>query len=145
ANQPYRAGPYGGFLGSAYDPIWTDFQGEGTKTFIQENRGVVQEFRDPYAGVKPDCRFQFSSAETRSEHLTLDRLEGRRSLLGQLDRARAAFDLGMQARTFDRYQGMAYSLLTSPRLRQALDLRQESLRVRESYGMTLFGQAALTA
>jgi hypothetical protein len=47
-NQPHRAGPYGGFLGSAYDPVWTDFQGEGTRTFVQENRGVVQEFRDPY-------------------------------------------------------------------------------------------------
>ena len=40
---------------------------------------------------------------------------------------------------------MAYSLLTSPRLREALDIRREPRAVRESYGMTLFGQAALIA
>ncbi|MBI2808742.1 MAG: DUF1501 domain-containing protein [Planctomycetes bacterium] len=145
ANQPHRAGPYGGFLGSAYDPIWTDFQGEGTIPFTQENRGVVREFRDPYAGVRADCRFQFSSAETREGALTLDRLDRRRSLLQQLDRSHRAFEASGQARTFDRYRAMAYSLLTSNRVREALDLRRETPRVRASYGMTLFGQGALVA
>ena len=37
---------------------------------------------------------------------------------------------------------MAFSLLTSPALRQALDIRREPMAVRERYGMTLFGQAA---
>src|SRR6185436_2061821 len=63
ANQPHRAGPYGGFLGTAYDPIWTDFQGEGTRAFTQENRGVVQEFRDPYGGIKPDGRFEIATPD----------------------------------------------------------------------------------
>src|SRR5262249_17734789 len=31
ANQPHRAGPYGGFLGPAYDPVWAEFRGEGTR------------------------------------------------------------------------------------------------------------------
>jgi len=145
ANQPHRAGPYGGFLGTAFDPIWTDFQGEGTKVFRQENRGVVQEFRDPYGGIKPDCRFEISAAGSPEEHLTLDRLDSRRSLLGQLERARRQHDAGDSQRSFDRYQGMAYSLLTSSRLREALDLRRVPRAVRESYGMTLFGQAALVA
>lgn len=79
-NQPHRAGPYGGFLGSAYDPIWTEFHGDGTKPFMQENRGVVQEFRDPYAGIKPDCRFELSSAGPSDGAITLDRLNRRRSL-----------------------------------------------------------------
>jgi hypothetical protein len=144
-NQPHRAGPYGGFLGTAYDPIWTDFQGEGTKVFRQENRGVVQEFGDPYGGIKPDCRFEISTAGSREEHLTLDRLDGLRSLLGQLERARRQHDAGDSQRSFDRYHGMAYSLLTSSRLREALDLRRVPGAVRESYGMTLFGQAALVA
>jgi uncharacterized protein (DUF1501 family) len=50
-----------------------------------------------------------------------------------------------QNQGLDRYRGMAYSLLTSDRLRSALDLERESVRVRESYGMTLYGQAALAA
>jgi hypothetical protein len=144
-NQPHRAGPYGGFLGTAYDPVWTDFQGEGTKAFVQENRGVVQEFRDPYGGIRPDCRFQVSSAATLSDHLTLDRLDRRRSLLQQLDDARRRFDADPRVPDFDRYQGMAYGLLTSSRLREALDVCREPLAMRQSYGMTLFGQAALLA
>ncbi|MBI1913866.1 MAG: DUF1501 domain-containing protein [Planctomycetes bacterium] len=145
ANQPHRAGPYGGFLGTAYDPIWTHFQGEGTRRFTQENRGLVQEFRDPYGGIKPEGRFELSEAGTTSEPLTLDRLDRRRSLLGKLDEAQRRLDTSDAARSFDRYRGMAYSLLTSSQLRQALDLRRESRALRESYGMTLFGQAALVA
>src|SRR5204863_2979497 len=44
-----------------------------------------------------------------------------------------------------QYRRMAYQLVSSPRVRQALDLNRESRPVRESYGMTLFGQAALAA
>jgi hypothetical protein len=144
ANQPHRAGPYGGFLGPAYDPVWTEFRGEGTRVFTQENRGVVQEFRDPYVGITPDGRFEVSTGEAPGESLTLDRLDRRRTLLEQLDHGRRRLD-DEAVRGFDRYRGMAYRLLTSDRLRAALDLGREPRRVRESYGMTLFGQAALVA
>ena len=40
---------------------------------------------------------------------------------------------------------MAYTLLGSERLRPAFDLDDETAATRELYGMTLFGQAALTA
>ena len=40
---------------------------------------------------------------------------------------------------------MAYNLIHSDKVRTALDLRRETAAVRESYGMTLFGQASLTA
>ena len=40
---------------------------------------------------------------------------------------------------------MAYSLIGSEKVRAALDLGREDIRLRESYGMTVFGQAALTA
>jgi uncharacterized protein (DUF1501 family) len=40
---------------------------------------------------------------------------------------------------------MAYSLINSSRVRTALDLDREPLKLRESYGMTVFGQAALAA
>jgi hypothetical protein len=142
-NQPHRAGPYGGFLGPAYDPVWADFAGQGTRPFVQENRGVVQEFRDPYGGIRPDGFFQLSAAGSVGEHLTLDRLERRRSLRQQLDQAHRRLDAG--AGEFTRYQAMAYSLLTSRRVAEAFDLRREPRALRESYGMTLFGQAALVA
>ena len=40
---------------------------------------------------------------------------------------------------------MAYSLIGSERMRQALDIGREPMRLRESYGMTMFGQACLAA
>jgi uncharacterized protein (DUF1501 family) len=40
---------------------------------------------------------------------------------------------------------MAFNLIGSEKVRTALDLAREPLPLRESYGMTLFGQAALTA
>ncbi|HEV3440759.1 MAG TPA: DUF1501 domain-containing protein [Gemmata sp.] len=144
ANQPHRAGPYGGFLGPAFDPVWTEFRGEGTRTFTQENRGVVQEFRDPYGGIRPDGRFEIAVGDEPDGSLTLDRMDRRRSLLEQLDRSRHQIESNGK-QDFDRYRGMAYSMLTSDRLRAALDLRRESQRIRESYGMTLFGQGALVA
>ena len=122
-NQPHRSGPYGGFLGPAYDPVWTEFRGEGTRPFTQENRGVVQEFRDPYGGILPDGRFEISAGADSSDGLTLDRLDRRRSLLAQIDHCQRERDNDAN-RGFDRYRGMAYSLLTSDRLRNALDLRR---------------------
>ena len=40
---------------------------------------------------------------------------------------------------------MAYDLLASEKLRRAFDLGEEPDETRELYGMTLFGQASLTA
>ena len=40
---------------------------------------------------------------------------------------------------------MAYSMITTSRTREALDVGREPLAVRESYGMTLFGQGCLAA
>jgi uncharacterized protein (DUF1501 family) len=71
----------------------------------------------------------------------------RRSLLEQYDAERRRLDrlTGPAPAGFDRHQGLAFDLLTSPRLRQALDLEREPSSVRERYGFTLFGQATLAA
>jgi len=44
----------------------------------------------------------------------------------------------------NRFQAMAYSLITSRKLREALDIGREPIARRERYGMTLFGQSVLT-
>jgi hypothetical protein len=144
-NQPFRAGPYGGFLGAAYDPIWTEFRGEGNRPFVQSNRGVVQEFRDPYAGIEPTCRFELAAPGVLDAHLTLDGLDRRRSLLTQLEAARRQFDASGAADGLDRFRTLAWSMLASDRMTQALDVQREPPEVRQRYGMTLFGQSALAA
>jgi hypothetical protein len=137
------AGPYAGFLGQAHDPVWTDFDGKGTKIAPLYSPGQRRTFLDPFGGTTPDGRFRFSSLGHLSGDLTVERVNLRRSLLEQFDRARRQTDA--KARTFDRFQQRAFALVTSNRMHQALDIGREPLKLREAYGMTLFGQACLAA
>jgi len=46
---------------------------------------------------------------------------------------------------FGRYRDHALEMIQNPTVARALDVTQESVEVREKYGMTLFGQSALAA
>jgi hypothetical protein len=85
------------------------FCGESTKPFVQENCGVVQEYGEPCEDINVDCRFKVSRKDSGGE-LTLNRLDRRQSLLGQLDPTWRRIEAGRAVRTFDRYQEMMYSL-----------------------------------
>jgi Protein of unknown function (DUF1501) len=141
-----RAGPYGGFLGQSYDPICTEFAGKGTtKARKTLATGQVWEDLEPYRGVTPESRFQLGAVSHLGPELTLDRLDGRRTLLEQIERFRRAADAPSSRSGIERYRAMAYDLLGSERLRKAFDLGLEPDESRNLYGMTLFGQASLTA
>ncbi|MDX2038919.1 MAG: DUF1501 domain-containing protein [Isosphaeraceae bacterium] len=141
-----RAGPYAGFLGPAYDPIAVEFVGEGTKKAKKTLRDMVWEEPEPYRGVTPASRFRLSDAVgPDAGFVSVDRLHNRKSLLTQLEEARRDLDREAEASGIDRHRAMAHSLLASPKLRRAFSLEDEQSRDRERYGMTLFGQAALTA
>lgn len=140
-----RAGPYAAFLGGAYNPLWTTFHGKATRTVVKTLQPQRLEVAEPYMGITPESRFELSGATSLPADLTLDRLNGRRSLAEQFDQARR--DLGQSAagRSSDRYRDMAFSLIGSEKVRTALDMGKEPGPLRESYGMTIFGQAALAA
>jgi Protein of unknown function (DUF1501) len=140
-----RAGPYGGFLGPSFDPVSTEFSGQATKVARKTLQQQVWEDKEPYRGVTPESRFRLSSVASTGPELTLNRLDRRRSLLQQIEDGRAAFDVALQQPGVDRHRRMAYSLLGSERLRHAFDLDREHPATRDLYGMTLFGQASLTA
>ncbi|MFI5459472.1 MAG: DUF1501 domain-containing protein [Isosphaerales bacterium] len=140
-----RAGPYGGFLGQAYDPICTEFVGKGTKTARKTLTDQVWEDVEPYRGITPASRFQLSAVNQLGPDLTLDRLDGRRTLLEQIEHFRREADATASRSGIDRHRMMAYDLLASEKLRRAFDLGAEPDETRELYGMTLFGQASLTA
>lgn len=74
--------------------------------------------------------------------LTLDRMNTRKTLLDQMEDARRSRD-GTDTR--DHFREMAYSLISSPAVRNALDVRRESAKSRENYGHFLFGQSCLAA
>ena len=140
-----RAGPYGGFLGQAFDPISTEFSGKGTKTARKTLTTNVWEDLEPYRGITPESRFQLSSVTELAAELTLDRLDTRHSLLEQIEQFRRQADATANRSGIDRHRSMAYDLLRSGKLRRAFDLGEEPDETRSLYGMTLFGQAALTA
>jgi hypothetical protein len=139
------AGPYAAFLGQAYDPVWADFDGQGTKIAPKYTQDQRRTFLDPYGGVSPAGHFQLSPGGRLATDLSVERLALRQSLLKQFDRARVQLDAKQSTGAFDKFQQMAFSLITSSKMRQALDIGREPLAVRESYGMTLFGQACLAA
>jgi hypothetical protein len=139
------AGPYAVFLGQQFDPLWAKFEGKPLKLAPKCRHEQAKEYIDPYAAVDPDCRFVFEGAGHFAESVTLDRFQFRRHLLSELDAARNAGHQATAAHSYDSQQARAISLLTSPQVRQALDVSHEPASLREQYGYTLFGQSCLAA
>jgi hypothetical protein len=139
------AGPYAAFLGQSYDPVWVDFDGKGLRVAPKYTEGQAKEFHDPFGGTATNGQFFLPSSGKSPDDVPVERLNLRRSLLGQFDRARSGHDAGIRHGVFDRFQEMAFSLVTSDKMRQALDISREPMELREKYGMTLFGQATLAA
>jgi hypothetical protein len=138
----HRAGPYAAFLGSAYNPTWTRFRGTATGKMVKTLTSTTQEFDEPYIGITPESRFELQG---EGEELSLDRLDRRRSLLQQFDQARRDLARTEAGLSLDRNRAMAVDLMRSTRIREALQLGHESRSLRESYGMSLFGQGCLAA
>lgn len=129
-SEPFRrGGPYGGFLGSAYDPVWAEFSGAAPDG-------------DPYSRITAEGRFEFNPPD--AVPIVLDRLDRRHNLLQQLESRQRGLDLAA-TRGFGRQHEMAFNMLRAPGMRRALDLEREPRATRERYGMTLFGQSVLTA
>jgi hypothetical protein len=141
----HYARPHASFLGNTHDPIWTAFRGKATRSMLRMSFGPKEEIADPFLGITPDSRFEIAPEAELPPDVTLDRLHRRRSLLEQFDQCRRALDASPASRSLDRQRGLAFSLLNSAKVRHALDLGKEPGRLRESYGMTLFGQGCLQA
>jgi hypothetical protein len=128
-----RPGPYAGFLGQRYDPLFTE----------------VAPFRAP-GGANPSAGHPVTVLGQPhlpngqlADGLTADRLDDRRTLVEQLDDQMRGLDAQPAADAFGRTQQRAFDLLTSSHVRAAFDLSREAPRIRDSYGPTLFGNCAL--
>jgi hypothetical protein len=128
-----RPGQYAGWLGRGYDPLATRI----TKRDDKDN---------PYYRACTDDELNFTiGGLSLDEGLTLDRLERRRSLVEQFDLARRAADHSRVERSYDKFRQRALSLVSSEKVRAALDIRRESAATRDRYGRHLFGQSTLIA
>ncbi len=135
------AGPYAAFLGQGFDPVWAAYHGDGKKIAPKYTEGQAKEFMDPFAACGLDGQFRLSTTGELPPEVPAARLNDRRSLLAQFDAARVR---GASS-GHDKFRDMAYSLLTTNKMRAALDVSREPLAVRERYGATLFGQSCLCA
>jgi hypothetical protein len=128
-----RPGPYGGFLGARYDPLFTE-----CKPYV-DNPPDVPYKAQPLRGVP------YIPHTALGNEISLDRLNLRKSLLAQLDderyRVEGRGDLG----SFNRHEQRAWSLLTSSKVREAFNLEAVDRATRDRYGNILFGQSALVA
>src|SRR4051812_17834899 len=141
----YRAGPYAAFLGSQYDPLWADFRGKATKGITKTLRDMTFTEPDPYVGIADGSYFVVPNASQLQPELTLDRLNNRRSLVSQLNQNLPRLVESTTAQALTKHQEAALSLLESPKLAEALDLRREPGETRQLYGQSLFGQSCLAA
>jgi hypothetical protein len=126
-----RPGQYAGWLGRGYDAMATDIRKRDAKD-------------NPYFRDCTDEELDFRLQGMASE-LTLDRLEGRHSLLEQFDDARRRADTATNISAYNRLQQRAFALVTSERTRAAMDIRREPAELRDKYGRNLFGQSTLMA
>lgn len=125
-----RSGTFGGFLGTSYDPLWTEFRGEAP-------------LGDPFRAITPEGRFVFGASD--QSQITLDALDRRRSLLSQFELQSVELERSPAGGSYDRHRDQAFHFLATPRIREALHVDREPIALREAYGMSLFGQACLSA
>jgi len=139
------AGPYAAFLGQQHEPVWAKFEGTPTKIAPKCRHEQAKEYMDPYAGIAPGGRFVFDGTAALPDQVTMDRFDMRQRLLAQFDAVQGRIDRSARVADYSASQQRALSLLTSARVRAALDVEREPIALRERYGPTLFGQSCLAA
>jgi len=135
AGQNYRrGGPYGGFLGSQYDPLFA----VSDPKFSREPSGK------DYYPVMPVGEPTMPALDSLPS-MTADRFDRRRSILEQFDGRFEAVRRGGAIERLDGFQQRAFDMLCSSKTRDAFDLSGESKATRDRYGRNLWGSTMLVA
>jgi hypothetical protein len=131
-----RSGPYGGYLGSRYDPVVTLCNPKFARDAHPD--------RTAYDPIPPIGVPLLPSVEMLPE-ISAGRMSHRRSLLEQIDLRVSRLERSGAIDRLDHFQKEAFALLTSSKTREAFDLSGERPELRERYGRDLFGSSLLTA
>lgn len=124
-------GQYAGWLGKGHNPMATQIQ--------KRDAGDNPYFRDC---TDEELDFRLSGLDPLPS-VSLDRLHRRRDLLTQFDAERRRLDQRSATQTYSGLQDRALSLISSPSIAEAFDLRREKPELRDRYGRNLFGQSLL--
>lgn len=120
-------GQNGGFLGQKYDPFTIE---------AVPNKGAIQD---------PEFKSFSPSAINLPREVGNNRLVGRRNLLASVEEQLRQADQSVEQRGLSSLYQEAFSMLASPRVRDAFDLTGAKPTVRDRYGRHTFGQGVLMA
>ncbi len=129
-----RPGPYGGFLGSQYDPLFSLCE----PTF--NKKPTIPYYDSAIALGEP-----LMPASDALPGMSADRLNRRRSMLQQVDGEFERLYTSKSIDRLDKFQQRAFNMLCTSKTRDAFDLSQEPAELREKYGRTLFGNSMIIA
>jgi hypothetical protein len=128
-----RAGPYGGYLGAQYDPLFTVCDPQ-----------IAREPKDDYDSVIPMGQPMLPAVDELPD-ITVDRLNRRKSLLDQIDEQMARLDRARASDSMTQFQRQVFTILTDSKTRLAFDLSREGDVVRDRFGRHLWGSSVLIA
>jgi hypothetical protein len=128
-----RPGPYGGFLGRRFDPLFTECAPYKDPDAPAASPGQPRVVRG--APILPYT--------TLPDQMTLDRLDSRKSLLAQMDDELRRIEGSIAVRQQSRLKEQAFGILTSHSAKAAFDLTTVPEPRQERYGKTLFGNSML--
>ncbi len=127
-----RGGPYGGFLGSRYDPLFSLCDPKFSREPKIRDYEPVLPVGVPFL-ADMDAESQFDETRIAARKTLLDTFAARSD------------DDPLANLPIDRFQRKAFDLLTARKTREAFDLNREPEHVRDRYGRNLFGSSLLVA
>jgi hypothetical protein len=114
--------------------------------FFQQAAYLGAQYSPVNAGGEPAYRGKILKPNYVLSHdLPLTRVEDRRELLRRIDGLTRRVEQSEAFRSMDYSYQRAFELVSSPRVKEALDLSREPAALREKYGEHTWGKATLTA
>ena len=134
----FRPGPFGGYLGRKFDPLFTNC--------VITEKYEPKDFYD--TRMEPKGNLHVPST-TLLPDITLDRFETRRSLAEQLNARVEHVGRSGEYERYDVFHQKAFDILAERQSKDspwhAFDLSEEKSALRDRYGRHLYGESALTA
>ena len=119
---------------------------EGALVWPGQHSGFLGPKYDPFVlNSDPNNKDYKVNDLSLLDGLSINRLGDRRQLLRTIDKQQRGIDQSPQGVKYSTQQQAAFSMLSSGKLKAALDINAESAEVRDRYGRHKYGQTLLLA
>jgi hypothetical protein len=146
SNQGVYPGQFAGMLGSRHEPWFIEATDKphAYHSYSGAFPGYLFDLHKGKPSDREDWRFEVANL-TLPEGVLESRHCDRMSLLGLVERQQRQLDETAAGAKYDRIRQSAVSLLTSPQVRHAFDVRKADPRALARYGNNSFGWSLLMA